>query len=89
VQDSKLGLRLKAQLPKFSSELCEGLSPVRVSTIEQTTENQVREIRAAGFNVESRRTLRENISGSVAANQRPGFSKLVDRMEAGDVLVVT
>ena len=62
---------------------------VRVSTIEQTTENQLREIRAAGFHVESRRTVRENISGSVAANQRPGFSKLVDRMEEGDVLVVT
>ena len=61
---------------------------VRVSTIEQTTENQVREIRAAGFNIESKRIVRENISGSVAASQRPGFSKLVDRMEEGDVLVV-
>jgi putative DNA-invertase from lambdoid prophage Rac len=62
---------------------------VRVSTIEQTTENQVREIRTAGFNIEPRRTVKENISGSVATNQRPGFSKLVDRMEEGDVLVVT
>lgn len=25
----------------------------------------------------------------VAAKQRPGFIKLIDRMEAGDVLVVT
>ena len=61
----------------------------RVSTIEQTTENQLREIRAAGFNIEPRRTVTENVSGSVAANQREGFAKLVDRMEAGDVLVVT
>jgi putative DNA-invertase from lambdoid prophage Rac len=61
----------------------------RVSTIEQATENQLREIRAAGFHIEARRTVTENISGSVAAKQRPGFSKLVDRMEDGDVLVVT
>jgi putative DNA-invertase from lambdoid prophage Rac len=61
----------------------------RVSTIEQTTENQLREIRAAGFSIEARRTVTENVSGSVAANQRKGFSKLADRMEAGDVLVVT
>jgi putative DNA-invertase from lambdoid prophage Rac len=31
----------------------------------------------------------ETISGSVAASQRPGFAKLLDRMEEGDVLVVT
>jgi putative DNA-invertase from lambdoid prophage Rac len=61
----------------------------RVSTVEQTTENQLREIRAAGFSIEARRTVTESISGSVAANQRKGFFKLVDRMEAGDVLVVT
>jgi putative DNA-invertase from lambdoid prophage Rac len=61
----------------------------RVSTLEQTTENQLREIRAAGFNIESKRTIAENISGSVAANQRAGFAKLLVKMEAGDVLVVT
>jgi putative DNA-invertase from lambdoid prophage Rac len=31
----------------------------------------------------------ETISGSAAAAQRPGFSRLLDRLEAGDVLVVT
>lgn len=61
----------------------------RVSTTEQTTENQVREIRAHGFNIEQRRTEVESISGSVAASQRPGFTKLLDKMEGGDVLVVT
>jgi putative DNA-invertase from lambdoid prophage Rac len=61
----------------------------RVSTIEQTTENQLREIKAAGFNIEAKRTIAENISGSVAANQRPGFAKLLVKMEAGDVLVVS
>ncbi|MGS0625014.1 recombinase family protein [Ralstonia sp. VS2407] len=61
----------------------------RVSTAEQTTENQVREIKAAGFNLEPRRVIAEVVSGSVAANQRAGFAKLRDRLEAGDVLVVT
>ena len=61
----------------------------RVSTAEQTTENQVREIRAAGFDIEPRRVVEEVVSGSVAASQRRGFAKLRDRLEAGDVLVVT
>ena len=33
--------------------------------------------------------MTETISGSVAASERPGFSRLIDRMEPGDVLVVT
>jgi len=61
----------------------------RVSTADQTTQNQRMEIQAAGFSVESRRVIEENISGSVAAKERPGFVKLIDRMEPGDVLVVT
>jgi putative DNA-invertase from lambdoid prophage Rac len=61
----------------------------RVSTLEQTTENQRREIEAAGFAVKSQRLIEEHISGSVAARERPGFSKLLDRMENGDVLIVT
>jgi putative DNA-invertase from lambdoid prophage Rac len=61
----------------------------RVSTAEQTTENQVREIKAAGFNLEPHRVVAEVVSGSVAANQRAGFAKLRDRLEAGDILVVT
>jgi putative DNA-invertase from lambdoid prophage Rac len=31
----------------------------------------------------------ETVSGSVAAAQRRGFARLLDRLEAGDVLVVT
>lgn len=61
----------------------------RVSTIEQTTDNQVCEIRGAGFDIEPRRVVTERISGSVAASQREGFVKLRDRLEDGDVLVVT
>lgn len=61
----------------------------RVSTADQSTENQKREIEAAGFAIERRRVIEEAISGSVAAQDRPGFGKLIDRLEPGDVLVVT
>lgn len=61
----------------------------RVSTADQTTENQVREIEAAGFNVDPKRAVAETISGSVAAMERAGFARLVDRLESGDVLIVT
>ncbi len=61
----------------------------RVSTTDQTTDNQVREIEAAGFKVDPKRAIAETVSGSVAAANRKGFSKLMDRMEDNDVLVVT
>ncbi|MDP1632504.1 MAG: recombinase family protein [Caulobacter sp.] len=61
----------------------------RVSTAEQTTDNQVGEIGAAGFAVDEKRIVTETISGSQAAMKRPQFSRLVDRLEAGDVLLVT
>ena len=61
----------------------------RVSTADQTTDNQVREIEAAGFAVDLKRIVAETVSGSVAAMQRAGFAKLVDRLESGDVLIVT
>lgn len=62
---------------------------LQVSTLEQTTENQRREIEAAGFAIRSQRLIEEHISGSVAASERPGFIRLLDRMENGDVLIVT
>jgi putative DNA-invertase from lambdoid prophage Rac len=61
----------------------------RVSTTDQTTQNQSIEIKAAGFAIEAQRLIEESISGSVAAKERPGFTKLIDRMESGDILVVT
>lgn len=61
----------------------------RVSTIDQTTDNQVREIETAGFALTPRRTVTEHISGSVAAMERPEFKSLSSRLEDGDVLVVT
>jgi putative DNA-invertase from lambdoid prophage Rac len=61
----------------------------RVSTADQITENQRREIEAAGFAIDRKRFIEESISGSVAAGERPGFRKLLDKMDDGDVLVVT
>jgi len=61
----------------------------RVSTSGQFTENQTQEVKAAGFDVQASRVVEETISGSIAAKERPGFQKLQDRMESGDVLIVT
>jgi len=61
----------------------------RVSTADQTTDNQVHEIEAAGFAVVSNRIIAETVSGSVAASDRKGFASLVPKLEEGDVLVVT
>lgn len=61
----------------------------RVSTADQTTDNQAAEIGAAGFNVEPKRIVAETVSGSVPAMERKGFAKLIDRLEAEDVLIVT
>ena len=62
---------------------------VRVSTLGQTVDNQVREIAAAGFAVEPHRVVSETVSGSQAIAQRAGFARLLDRLERGDVLIVT
>jgi putative DNA-invertase from lambdoid prophage Rac len=61
----------------------------RVSTSDQTTDNQVREVSQAGFAVAPHRVVEETVSGSVAAMERKGFARLVDRLEKGDVLIVT
>ena len=61
----------------------------RVSTADQSTANQIQEIKAAGFSVDDRRIVEEVISGSTAAKERIGFTKLLDRLESGDVLIVT
>ncbi|MDE2404902.1 MAG: recombinase family protein [Sphingomonadales bacterium] len=61
----------------------------RVSTADQTHENQLLEIQAAGFQLEPRRVISETVSGSTSSMERVGFRKLIDRLEEGDVLVVT
>ena len=59
----------------------------RVSTLEQNTENQRMEIQTAGFDVNPQRLIEEYISGSISAYKRPGFIRLLDRMESGDILI--
>lgn len=61
----------------------------RVSTADQTTTNQVQEIRNAGFDIKPARIIEEVVSGSVAAKERKGFAALLGKLEEGDVLVVT
>lgn len=61
----------------------------RVSTMDQNPENQLKEIEAAGFMIEPHRIMTETISGSMPTDRRKGFRRLLDKMEKGDVLVVT
>ncbi|CAN7410910.1 recombinase family protein [Caballeronia sp. LjRoot31] len=60
----------------------------RVSTADQSTDNQVLLAERAGYAVESRRVHAETISGTVPAMERPQFAKVVSKLEQGDVLVV-
>lgn len=61
----------------------------RVSTADQATENQLLEVKNAGFDVQKQRIVEEVVSGSVQASKREGFNKLLERMEHSDVLIVT
>jgi putative DNA-invertase from lambdoid prophage Rac len=61
----------------------------RVSTSNQFTENQLQEVKSAGFDVQASRVVEETISGSISTKERPGFQKLLERMESSDVLIVT
>jgi len=62
---------------------------VRVSTIQQETQNQIRELEAAGFYIEPHRIITETISGSMPISRRKGFALLLDKMEKDDIIVVT
>ena len=61
----------------------------RVSTADQTTDNQIQEIAAAGFTVQKGRVIAETVSGSVPAMKRKGFLALLNKLEVADVLIVT
>lgn len=61
----------------------------RVSTNEQTTENQIMRIRQAGYDILDSRVVSETVSGGVQAMQRRAFANMVDhKLEEGDTLVV-
>jgi DNA invertase Pin-like site-specific DNA recombinase len=60
----------------------------RVSTKEQTTENQRREIEAAGYAVEYW-FADEGVLGKISASQRPEFAEMLGKIRDGETLVVT
>lgn len=60
----------------------------RVSTFEQTTENQLVALRDKGFDIQTNRWFSEQISGGTPALGRKEFQRMADRLEAGDTLVV-
>jgi putative DNA-invertase from lambdoid prophage Rac len=74
---------------RWESPVSRTFAYCRVSTADQTNENQIREIAASGFAVDGRRVVTETISGSAPAFERPGFARLAGRLESGDVLIVT
>jgi len=61
----------------------------RVSTAEQTTQNQITEIKTAGYEIADRHIFSDVISGSSLATQRPQFSALLNKLDEGDTLVVS
>lgn len=61
----------------------------RVSTVDQTTDNQLREIEASGFSIEPRHVVAETVSGSTPAMERAGFKRLIGKLDWNDVLIVT
>lgn len=67
----------------------------RVSTSEQTTENQIMTIRQAGYDIPDHRFISETVSGGVQAMKRKEFANMVtnklegkDKDKPGDKLVV-
>lgn len=60
----------------------------RVSTLEQSTDNQLVALRQKGFNIEEHRWFTDKISGGVPALKRAEFARVADRMEKGDTLLV-
>ena len=62
---------------------------LRVSTVDQTTEQQLSQIESAGHKVARDRVFIEHgISGKIPALQREQFQRLHDRMTSGDTLIV-
>jgi hypothetical protein len=60
----------------------------RVSTKEQSTENQRFEIQQAGYQVDYWFSD-EGVSGKVMAQQRPQFARLLGQIRDGETLVVS
>jgi len=62
----------------------------RVSTGQQTAENQRLELEKAGYKIEPEFWFAdEGVSGKVAAGERPAFSKMLGQIRRGETLVVS
>ncbi|WP_041362173.1 recombinase family protein [Methylovorus sp. MP688] len=62
----------------------------RVSTDEQTADNQLLEIRNAGYPIEHEYWFAdEGVSGKTPALERPQFSKMLHKIRKGETLVVS
>ena len=61
----------------------------RVSTADQTSANQLQELQSLGYEIQRQRWFSDTISGKVPSTERPEFMKMLERMEAGDMLVVS
>jgi len=62
----------------------------RVSTGQQTTDNQRLELEQAGYQIEPDYWYAdEGVSGKVAASQRPAFSRMLGQIRKGETLVVS
>jgi len=62
----------------------------RVSTTDQTTENQKLTIEKADYDIKEGRFISEIVSGGVPAMQREAFKNLVEhKLESGDQLIVS
>ncbi len=61
----------------------------RVSTADQTSANQLQELQSLGHEIQPQRWFSDTISGKVPSSERPEFMKMLDRMEAGDMLLVS
>ena len=63
---------------------------LRVSTLDQSTTQQLTQITSAGYKIEADRVYSESgVSGKIPALQRPKFRELEGRLDTGAVLVVT
>jgi putative DNA-invertase from lambdoid prophage Rac len=60
----------------------------RVSTKDQTTENQRQEIERAGYKLDYW-FADEGVSGKVSAGQRPQFGKMLQQIRDGETVVVS
>ncbi len=65
-----------------------GYSRVSTSDGRQTTDNQRLVIEQAGYKIARGRWFEDQISGSTPALTRPQFSKMLDRLEESDTVVV-